>query len=184
MTTDSDRIGAQPTLVEALNRRTGRNPADCYQCGKCSAGCPMTPERTLKTHDIMRLVNRGRRDALYAGESLWICLTCETCTARCPNSCDPARITDALREMAPGTATRSIRAFHRSFLNQIKLHGRIHEVSLVIDFKLRTGRLLQDVVSVPAMFRRGKLNLLPHRCRDLDDIRRIFQACEAEDGES
>jgi len=141
----------------------------------------MTPERSLKPHDLMRLVNRGQRAELYADESLWICLTCETCTARCPNGCDPARITDALREMAPGTATRSIRAFHRSFLNQIKLHGRIHEVGLVLDFKLRTGRLIQDVVSTPAMFRRGKLNLVPHRCRDLADIRRIFKACEASD---
>jgi heterodisulfide reductase subunit C len=140
----------------------------------------MSHERTLKTHDVMRLVNRGHRDALYTDESLWICLTCETCTARCPNGCDPARITDALREMAPGTATRSIRAFHRSFLNQIRLHGRIHEVGLVIDYKLRTRRFLQDVSSTPAMFRRGKLNLLPHRCRDMADIRRIFRECEAE----
>jgi heterodisulfide reductase subunit C len=141
----------------------------------------MAPERALKPHDILRLINRDRVEEIFADESLWICLTCETCTARCPNGCDPARLTDALREMAPGRATRSIRAFHRSFLNQIRLHGRIHEVGLVIDFKRRTGRLIQDVVSTPGLFRRGKLNLMPHRCRDLDDIRRIFAECEPEE---
>jgi heterodisulfide reductase subunit C len=143
----------------------------------------MTVERTLKSHDIMRLVRRDRRDVLFSDESLWICLTCETCTARCPNGCDPARITDALREMAPSSATRAIGSFHRSFLNQIRLHGRIHELSLVADYKVRTGRFLRDLSSIPAVVRRGKLNLRPRRCRDLEDIRRIFRACEADGGD-
>jgi heterodisulfide reductase subunit C len=168
-------------LAELLRERTGRDPAACYQCAKCSAGCPMTPERNLKPHDILRLINRDRAHEIFADESIWICLTCETCTARCPNGCDPARLTDALREMAPETASRSIRSFHRAFLDQIKTNGRIYEVGLVIDYKLRTGRLAQDVLSVPGMFRRGKLNLVPHRCRDRDGIRRIFDACEGDE---
>jgi heterodisulfide reductase subunit C len=165
------------TLLEVVQRRIGHNPAACYQCGKCSAGCPMAEETTLRPHDVMRLVLRNDRQRLFAGESIWICLTCETCTARCPNDCDPARVMDALRELEPASATRKIKAFHQAFLDQIKSHGRLFEVGLVLQYKLRTGTLLQDVASTPGMMRRGKLNLLPHRTRDRADVRRIFAAC-------
>jgi heterodisulfide reductase subunit C len=167
------------TLLEVVQRRTGRNPAACYQCGKCSAGCPMAEETSLRPHDVMRLILRDDREGLFAGESIWICLTCETCTARCPNDCDPARVMDALRELEPASASLRIRAFHQAFLDQVKSHGRLFEVGLVIQYKLRTGTLLQDVAAIPGMFRRGKLNLLPHRTRDVADVRRIFSACTA-----
>ncbi len=167
------------TLLEIMRRRTGRNPSDCYQCGKCSAGCPMAEETTLRPHDVLRLILRDDRERLFTGESIWICLTCETCTARCPNGCDPARIMDALRELEPASASRRIKAFHQAFLDQIKRYGRLYEVGLVVQYKLHTGTLLQDVAATPGMFRRGKLNLLPHRVRDVADVRRIFAACEA-----
>jgi hypothetical protein len=48
-----------------------------------------------------------------------------------------------------------------------------------VQYKLHTGTLLQDVVATPGMMRRGKLNLVPHRTRDLADVRRIFAACAA-----
>ncbi len=73
MTTES---GDRPrsTLAEKLYELTGRNPAACYQCAKCSAGCPMASERELAPHDILRLINDDRGEEIYAGDSLWICL--------------------------------------------------------------------------------------------------------------
>ena len=110
--------GSPETLAAELRSTTGQNPAECYQCGKCSAGCPMAVETRLRPHDVMRLINVDRRETLLANESIWLCLTCETCTERCPNGCDPARTMDALREMAvaasPGSAPRAVLAFHRS----------------------------------------------------------------------
>ena len=89
-------------LAEEVSRRTGLNPARCYQCGKCSAGCPMAEETTLRPHDVMRLVNSTSASSSWPRSRLWLCLTCETCTARCPNECDPARTIDALREIVGG----------------------------------------------------------------------------------
>ena len=86
-----------PAEIEAA---TGVNPATCYQCGKCSAGCPMASESDLRPHQVMRRVMYGPREQALRDESIWLCLTCETCSARCPNACDPARVIDAVREIS------------------------------------------------------------------------------------
>ena len=170
------------SLRAEMKDRTGKNTARCYQCGKCSAGCPMAEETSLRPHDVMRLVNLDQRERLLTSESIWLCLTCETCTERCPNGCDPARTMDALREMAvadsPGSAPRAVLAFHRSFLDQIRLTGRSFELGLVAEYKLRTGALLQDVSTVPGLVSRGKLGFIPRPIEGVKDVRRIFEACE------
>lgn len=170
-----------PTLTAHLRATTGVNVAACYQCGKCSAGCPMATETTLRPHDVMRLAAAEQRERLLAAESLWLCLTCEACTARCPNGCDPARVIDALREEAAASAPRAIGGFHQSFLDQIRAFGRSFELGLVMTYKLRSGKLTQDVSTAPGLLGRGKLKLIPHTIDGVADVRRIFRACEEEE---
>jgi heterodisulfide reductase subunit C2 len=171
-----------PTLATEIEAATGINPATCYQCGKCSAGCPMASESDLRPHQVMRRVMYGSRERALQDESIWLCLTCETCSARCPNACDPARVIDALRELAieSGTAQmpRSIGAFHKAFLEQIRTNGRLHEVGLIMDYKLKTGDLMKDVTNAPGMFTRGKLNLRADKIEGVSEVRRIFEQCE------
>jgi heterodisulfide reductase subunit C len=140
----------------------------------------MAVETLLRPHDVMRLIGGDRRETLLEGESIWLCLTCEACTARCPNGCDPARMIDALREMSVARAPRAVGAFHRSFLDQVKANGRMFEFGLVLEYKLRSGKLLNDVFSTPGMISRGLLKFVPSPIKGVADVRRIFAACERE----
>jgi len=175
---------ARQSLLSRVQELTGLDPAKCYQCGKCSAGCPMASEMDLKTHEIIRLLQLGIRERLLSSESIWMCLTCETCTTRCPNMFDPAAIIDALREITlkehPDFVPRRIAAFHSAFLDQIWTHGRVFEFGLVASYKLRSGALFADVDSVPGMMARGKLGVTPKRIRGLRELRRIFDKCATE----
>ncbi len=45
-----------------------------------------------------------------------------------------------------------------------------------MQYKLRSGALLQDVAAAPGMLRRGKLPLRPPRIEGVDEVRRIFEA--------
>ncbi len=178
----AESTSSSHTLVAEIERHTGIDVRACYQCGKCSAGCPMSSEMRHKPHDIMRLAQQDRRDELLDDESLWLCITCETCSARCPNACDPARVIDMLREQAAaagrGPQQRAIRAFHDAFLQQVRGNGRIYEAGFMVSYKIRSGALIQDVANAPGMLARGKLHILPERVKDLEDVRRIFRACE------
>jgi len=129
----------------------------------------------------MRRVMYAPREQTLRDKSIWLCLTCETCTARCPNGCDPARVIDAVREISleSGEAVmpRTIGAFHKAFLEQIRSNGRLHEMGLVMEYKLRTGELMKDVTNAPGMLARGKLNLRADRIDGVAEIKLIFERC-------
>jgi heterodisulfide reductase subunit C len=180
-TTHPSHAPSGESISFQIQDATGLDPAKCYQCGKCTAGCPMASEMDLKTHEIIRLLQLDVRERLLKAESIWMCLTCETCTARCPNAFDPAAAIDALREIAikefPNIVPKNIAAFHTAFLNQIRTHGRVFEFGLVASYKLRSGALLADVDSVTGMLARGKLSLTPKRIQGIREIQTIFDGC-------
>jgi heterodisulfide reductase subunit C2 len=184
-TTEAGRPDAAG-LRERVLALTGIDTARCYQCGKCSAGCPMAIETRIRPHDVMRLVTHDRRERLGGDESIWLCLTCETCSTRCPNGCEPARVVDAVREIlsreAPGRMPARVAAFHRAFLDQVRRHGRMFELGMVIEYKLRTGAIMQDAASTPALLARGKLRPAPRRIEGRDEVARIFDRCLEKDG--
>ena len=141
----------------------------------------MAAETRIRPHDVMRLVTLDRGERLAADQSIWLCLACETCSSRCPNGCDPARVIDAVREIAvreaPGSVPARVAAFHRSFLAQVRRYGRMFELGMVLEYKLRSGALVQDAASTPGLITRGKLRCMPHRIEGRDEVARIFERC-------
>lgn len=175
---------AGETLAARVLERTGVDVARCYQCGKCSAGCPLAPEMDSPPSQIMHLLQLSGLPGDFAAAALrshaiWLCLTCEVCYCRCPMELDIPAVMDALRHEALRRKTvnpkaRSILAFHRAFLDSVKYTGRLFEMGQVVDYKLRSGHFLQDLLQAPWMFWVGKLHLLPERVRDRRALKRIF----------
>ena len=70
----------------------------CFQCGKCTGGCPVSLKSTL---NIRRLVLKGMLNRLQepaeGGEELWNCTTCKTCTLRCPRGIKPMDLIIGMR---------------------------------------------------------------------------------------
>jgi heterodisulfide reductase subunit C len=147
----------------------------------------MAAETSLRPHDVMRLINLDRAERLLEDPSIWLCLTCETCSARCPNQVEPARVIDGVRELAwrrgAQGAPKEVRAFHRAFLKQIRKHGRLFEFGLILGYKFRSGHLFQDVATAPGMMSRGKLGFAPQNIAGAEDVRGIFARCEAAEEE-
>ena len=61
------------------------NPSFCYQCAKCSAGCPVAEEMDLLPHQVIHAVALGEEAEVLDAETMWICAGCYTCAVRCPN---------------------------------------------------------------------------------------------------
>jgi heterodisulfide reductase subunit C len=125
--------------------------------------------------------------AVLSSYTIWLCLSCQTCVARCPMEVDLPAVMDALRsesvrQKKVHPQAKDILAFHRSFLNTIERFGRLWEIGLIAEYKMRTWHLLQDVLVAPAMFLRGKLALLPERVKGRKDTRRIFDVTRSKEG--
>ncbi|MBW2307033.1 MAG: 4Fe-4S dicluster domain-containing protein [Deltaproteobacteria bacterium] len=165
-------------FADQVKRLGDADVRTCYQCKKCSAGCPVAFAMDYMPHQVIRMVQMGYRDQAVRCSTIWVCASCETCTTRCPNEVDIARVMDVLRQMAleeqVPEAEREIHVFHNEFLRSIRSHGRVFELGLIGLFKLRTGRFFDDILMGWKMFRKGKLSLLPHRVRDRDRIGKIF----------
>ena len=87
-------------LAVKIRKLSGENTYLCYQCQKCSVGCPTAHAMTYRPAQIMRAVQFGLEDALLQDASIWRCLTCETCGTFCPNDLHPREVIEALRCMA------------------------------------------------------------------------------------
>lgn len=172
-------------LLEEVRRRSGTEVSACFQCHKCSTGCPIGPDMDLLPSQIMRLVHLGAENDALGSQAIWLCASCEACTTRCPMAIDIAGVMDALRIMAIDRKTALPDAhgkqFHRSFLDSVRRHGRVYEMGMMIAYKLRIFDLFSDVDKVPQMLAQGKLSLLPKRSGSIKEVREIFRRAEEED---
>jgi len=181
----------ESTLAEQIREATGVCVTECYQCGKCTAGCPMARFMDLTPSQVMRLVQIGDAAAierLLTSKTLWSCAGCLTCTQRCPKDLDPAAVMDALRERSfrEGKVPheqKKILAFHRSFLKTVEYAGRMSEVPLTSLYKLSSLDLFSDVLLAPVMLAKGKLPMVPAVIRGRKEVRRLFQACRRQGDE-
>jgi heterodisulfide reductase subunit C len=147
----------------------GAKISPCYLCVKCSGGCPLNFAMDIAPHRAIRMVQVGLKEEVLSSSAIWLCAGCETCATRCPNGVDLARLMDTLRQIALAEgikpAEKNIVSFHKAFMAEIGSGGRIHEMTLVGRYKLRTRKWMQDVALGWEMFKRGKLKFLPKRVK-------------------
>jgi len=87
-------------LVRRIEEISGQDLLACYQCGKCSAGCPAAFAMDVLPSQVIRLLQLGLVEEVLNSETPWFCAACQTCYARCPKGVDLSRIMEAVREIA------------------------------------------------------------------------------------
>lgn len=91
------RLKTEDEIILEIKAISGEDVRACYQCGKCTAGCPLASTMDLMPNQILRLLQLGEHEQVLRSRTIWQCASCLTCAARCPKEVDPARVMDALR---------------------------------------------------------------------------------------
>lgn len=86
---------------EVASQPGGENIKKCFACGTCVAGCPISEiDENYSPRRIIRQILFGMREAVLNSPTIWFCLICYRCYARCPQKVNFTDVMRALRYLA------------------------------------------------------------------------------------
>ena len=72
-------------------------------------------------------------------------------------------------------AEREVFRLHRAFLDSIRIWGRVHELSMLAEYKLTSFDLFSDLDMGLDMFLKGKIHPLPKRIKGAAQVGKLFE---------
>jgi len=152
-------------LGRLVSEESGQNIYLCYQCKKCTCGCPLADQFDLTPAQLVRALQFGQVDKVLHSRTMWLCAYCETCFTRCPVELDIPRLMDTLKGIATKRGIKPpdpiFTAFNEAALAWIERAGRIHDAGLIAEVNLRLGRPFRDARVGLELLRRGKIRPVP-----------------------
>ncbi len=174
-------------LLEQLEASGPFQATACFQCRKCTNGCPVTFAMDLYPDEVIRMVLLGQRETVLRCQTIWVCAACETCTTRCPNEVKIAELMDCLKELAVQEAVPcpqpQILTLHETFLENLRKRGRVFESTFLPRYMLRSGQLRRKWVAGTwrdelklgwQMFYKGRFSLFPKTIKGKKEVRAIL----------
>jgi heterodisulfide reductase subunit C len=174
-------------FLSLVEEESGIKVSSCFQCRKCTNGCPVTFAMDIYPDQVMRYIQIGLKQEVQESATIWVCASCETCTTRCPNEIDIAGVMDFLKQSVVKekrhAAEGKVLSFHQVFMDNIRKRGRVFETGLIGNYmlksgdwleKMKDGTLLDEMRLGWKMVRRGRLNLFPKRIKEIEEIRQLF----------
>jgi len=175
-------------FLSRVKGETGANISACYQCERCTNACPVSQYMDIKPHQVIRHVQLGWREQLLGSSTIWVCLSCEMCSTHCPNEVTVSAVISHLRNLAFHSSIRPkeklLAVFHQTFLEELRKYGRVNELWLMQTFnrkpqilreKIRVGTLKEELLLGLALWRKGKLHLIPRRSKAMEEIKAVYR---------
>lgn len=86
-----------PSLLPELKEYGAVNVEKCFNCGNCTAICPLTDTEYPFPRDVIRMVQLGLKDRLEESLDPWLCYYCGDCSLTCPKEAEPGELMMAAR---------------------------------------------------------------------------------------
>jgi heterodisulfide reductase subunit C len=171
-------------LEEIYSLPGGEQIKRCIQCGSCSGSCPQACEMDHAPRKIFSLIRAGFRDDVLKSNTIWLCSSCYTCAVRCPKEIKITDVMYALKRLAikEGKADKGKKSevLSKNFVKMVNKYGRNHETELMTRYILQ-AELFNALHFVPQgmrLFMNGRLPVMPHKIKNLDQLRKIIDKVE------
>ena len=157
---------------------------DCYQCGKCTAGCPLAEGMDLMPREVIRFLQLGALDVVLDAKTPWICAQCAVCSSRCPQNVDICSTMRAVRIAAKRAGKRPVPEadiFDDEFISNVRAHGVSNEQYLAAMYNLKSGHLMQDMGNATRMLKRGLVGVAIHNTKGRAEVAALIDRALAAD---
>ena len=94
-------------LLPELKQYGDINIEACFNCGNCTAICPLTDDEHAFPRNAIRLVQLGLKEPLLQNTDPWLCYYCGDCSKTCPKEAEPAEAMMTLRRWLTAQYDRS-----------------------------------------------------------------------------
>jgi ferredoxin len=95
------------TLLDELKEYGAVNIEACFNCGNCTAICPLTSDDYTFPRNMIRRVQIGQRERIMESLDPWLCYYCGECSTTCPREAEPGETMMALRRWLTAQYDRS-----------------------------------------------------------------------------
>jgi heterodisulfide reductase subunit C len=165
------------------NTPGGEQLVHCLQCGSCGGSCPNGADMQYTPRTIFALIASNQRDAVLAANTMWYCVSCYFCTARCPQEIPITEIMYTLKRIAIREQTHQdtdAPALAKTFTDLVEKYGRSFEFGLASRyyfFNKPLSMLKMGPLGLQ-MFSRGRMALRPKRIEQIEQLRAVIHKAE------
>jgi ferredoxin len=90
-------IKVNPNLLNDIRGYGAFDISACFNCGNCTAVCPLAEEGGSFPRRMIRLGQIGAKDQIVTAKEPWLCYYCAECSETCPRQAEPGEYMAALR---------------------------------------------------------------------------------------
>lgn len=88
------------SVLKDMKRFGAFDIAACFNCGNCTAVCPLSETYIAFPRRVIRYAQLGQKDHIAASRELWLCYYCAECSDTCPRQAEPGEFMAAARRYA------------------------------------------------------------------------------------
>ncbi len=90
-------IKVNPGLIEEIKKYGAFDISACFNCGNCTAVCPLSKEKMSFPRKIIRHGQLGMATSVQSSLEPWLCYYCGECSDTCPRQAEPGEYMMSLR---------------------------------------------------------------------------------------
>ena len=125
----------KPGLLREIARYGAVDISACFNCGNCSAVCPLSEGSESFPRRAIRLGQLGRAEELLASDVPWLCHHCGECTQTCPRQADPGEYMAAVRRW-------TIARLEPTGIGKLMLQGVVGPILVTLGIAMMLGLFL------------------------------------------
>jgi heterodisulfide reductase subunit C len=184
-----------PTFTDDVIANTpGSDPRleMCIQCGTCGGSCPSGPDMEHTPRQLFAMIDAGMREEVLSSNTQWYCVSCYYCMVRCPQEIHITDIMYTLKRMAikegyfRESSAPEAAAVSETFMNLVERNGRSFELGFAALHHMRYHPLKAVEMATTmglGMMRKGRMDLIPSRINNIDQLHAILTKAKELGGE-